>query len=374
MARAGGGLIRFARKPAPAEGPALTELFAALPAPLLVINPEGRVTDANAASETLLNLSRASTIGKKVQELLGSSLTLVSSDAQFAAYDIELSLPGNRPQRCDLMVAPLPERPGWRLVTIHSRARSHLVSRRPEREGGTLAAVGAAAMLAHEIKNPLSAIRGAAQLLEASADAESRDLTRLIRDEVDRVAALIDRMEGFTDTRPLDLAPQNIHSILDHVRDVALQGFARGITIREVYDPSLPAVLGHRDSLVQVLINLLKNAAEAMHDAQDGKASGVITLTTAYRHGVSLLTQRGDRRQSLQIEVCVIDQGPGAPPEIEEHLFDPFVSSKRSGRGLGLALVDKLIADQGGMVEYAREGDPARTVFRLLLPRARAAA
>jgi two-component system nitrogen regulation sensor histidine kinase GlnL len=127
-------------------------------------------------------------------------------------------------------------------------------------------------------------------------------------------------------------------------------------------------VFGHRDSLVQVVINLLKNAAEAMEGA--GRKEGTITLTTAYRHGVSVLSQR-DGRKSLPIEVCVIDEGPGAPPEISEHLFDPFVSSKRSGRGLGLALVDKLIADQGGMVEYAREGEPAKTVFRLLLPRAR---
>lgn len=371
MALPGGGLIRFTRKPAPVEDPALMELFAALPTPLLVIDAEARVREANTAAETLLNLGRSAIVGKGVLELIGHALTSVPNDAPFAAYDVALSLPGNRHQRGDLMVAPLPERPGWRLLTIHSRARAHLVTRRAEREGGTLTAVGAAAMLAHEIKNPLSAIRGAAQLLEASADAGSQDLTRLIRDEVDRVAALIDRMEGFTDTRPLELGPQNIHSILGHAREVALQGFAGGIAIREVYDPSLPAVVGHRDSLVQVLINLLKNAAEAMRDGPDGTGAGTITLTTAYRHGMSLLSQKGDRRQSLEIEVCVIDEGPGAPVEIEEHLFDPFVSSKRSGRGLGLALVDKLIADQGGIVEYAREGKPAKTVFRLLLPRAR---
>jgi two-component system nitrogen regulation sensor histidine kinase GlnL len=227
--------------------------------------------------------------------------------------------------------------------------------------------MGAAAMLAHEIKNPLSGIRGAAQLLEASVDADAQDLTRLIRNEVDRVAALIDRMEGFTDTRPLDLAAINIHAVLGHARDVALRGFARGLTIREVYDPSLPAVLGHRDTLVQVIINLLKNAAEAM------KPTGgrTIVLTTAYRHGLSMRNAKGPGRHLLPIEVCVIDDGPGAPAEIAEHLFDPFVTSKRSGGGLGLALVDKLVADHGGMIEYAREGTPEKTVFRILLPRAK---
>ena len=371
MALPGSGLIRFTRRQPASEGAPLAEIFAALPDPLLVVDAEGRVTEANGAAETLLNLSRSAIVGRTTDELIGEAVRLPASDAPFAAYDSELTLPGNRHLRGDVMVSPLPERPGWRVVTIHGRARAHLVTRRAEREGGTLAAVGAAAMLAHEIKNPLSAIRGAAQLLEVSADSGSQDMTRLIRDEVDRIAALIDRMEGFTDTRPLELGPQNIHSILGHAREVALQGFAKGITIREIYDPSLPAVLGHRDSLVQVLINLLKNAAEAMREHPDAPASGTITLTTAYRHGVSVLTPRGAQRHELHIEVCVIDEGPGAPPELEEHLFDPFVSSKRSGRGLGLALVDKLVVDQGGIVEYAREGVPPRTVFRLLLPRAK---
>ncbi len=220
-------------------------------------------------------------------------------------------------------------------------------------------------MLAHEIKNPLSGISGAAQLLEESVDAEARPLTRLIREEVDRVAALIDRMENFTDTRPLECEPQNIHAILEHARAVAIQGMPQTIQIREIYDPSLPAVLGHRDSLVQILINLIKNASEAL-----GPLGGTITLTTAYRHGIRMLTDHGYGRRALPIEVCVMDDGPGPPHDIAEHLFDPFVTSKPTGRGLGLALVQKLIVDQGGMVEYAREGRPERTVFRLMLPMA----
>lgn len=264
--------------------------------------------------------------------------------------------------RADLMVAPLPDWPGWRVVALHTHPVSGPIARRV---GGNLAAAGAAALLAHEIKNPLSGIRGAAQLLEDVVDEESRALTNLIRDEVDRVAALIDRMEGFTDTRPLQLEPQNIHAILDHASNVARRGFGDNIIFKEIYDPSLPNVLGHRDSLVQVVINLLKNAAEAL-----GGEGGSVTLTTAYRHGMSMRTEGGDGRRQLPIEVCVIDDGPGAPPELAEHLFDPFVSSKRDGRGLGLALVEKLVGDQGGLVEYAREGQPERTVFRLLLPRA----
>ena len=372
MALPGGSLIRFARRqPASAgagDGPGLAEMFAALPVPLLGIDGAGTVIEAGPAAETFLNLSRSAIVGRSILEMIGHPLTSVAADARFAAYDIEITLPGGRHQRADLTVAPLPDRPGARLVAIHGQPPVHLMGRRTAREGGTLAAVGAAALLAHEIKNPLSGIRGAAQLLESNVDDGARDLTRLIRDEVDRVTALIDRMESFTDKRPLTLSAQNIHAILDHAKGVALNGFASGYTIRELYDPSLPPVMGHRDSLVQVLINLLKNACEAMRGA--GLEQGTITLTTAYRHGVMRLTDHGDGRRSLPIEVCVTDEGPGAPASIEHHMFDPFVSSKRSSGGLGLALVEKLVADQGGMVEYAREGQPPRTVFRLLLPRA----
>lgn len=336
---------------------------------VLVIDPEEQVIEVNTACETLLNLSRNQIVGRAVFDAIGHQLTTMPSDSPFAAYDVEIVPPGLRRMRVDLMVAPFPDRPGWRVISIHGHARSALGARSIDREGGTRTAVAAAAMLAHEVKNPLSGVRGAAQLLEATCDEESRGLTRLIREEVDRVTSLIDRMQGFTDTRPIEMTPQNIHALLGHAREVALKGFAQGRTIREVYDPSLPAVLGHRDSLVQILINLLKNAAEAM-----GDAPGIITLTTAYRHGVSMRRADGDTRQPLPIELCVIDEGAGAPTEIEGHLFDPFVTTKRTGSGLGLAMVEKLVSDQGGIIEYAREGTPAKTVFRLLLPRARATA
>jgi two-component system nitrogen regulation sensor histidine kinase GlnL len=264
-----------------------------------------------------------------------------------------------------MTVAPWPAREGWRGVAVHGRATHDLNARRAGGPGRMLPAAAAAAMLAHEVKNPLSGIRGAAQLLEAGAAPEQVELTRLIRHEVDRIAGLIDRMEGLTDTRPRPRDAQNIHLILSHVRDLAKRGFAADHHIREAYDPSLPDVLGNRDSLVQVLLNLLKNAAEATGP------SGTITLRTAYRQGFSIAPIGGGERLALPIEISVIDDGPGAPIAIADHLFDPFVTSKPAGTGLGLALVDKLIGDMGGIVEYAREGQPERTVFRILLPRAK---
>jgi two-component system, NtrC family, nitrogen regulation sensor histidine kinase GlnL len=368
MALPGSGLIRFGRRPAaPAAVPA-AEVLASLPVPVLVVDGTHAVVEANAAAESFLNLSRQAMLGRGIDDVLGihadfRAMAAVPADAPYSVYDVEVVSPGGRRVRADVLLAPVVEQPGWRALTIHSRAAAGVATRLGERHGNR-AATGAAALLAHEIKNPLSGISGAAQLLEGSCDAGSAELTRLIRGEVDRIARLIDRMEEFTDTRPLALEPLNIHSILGHVRRVADQGFARGRTVREVYDPSLPPVLGHRDSLVQVLINLLKNAAEATE-----AGGGGITLTTAYRHGVTVAIG-SDRRRALPIEVCVVDEGGGAPADLVPHLFDPFVTTKPTGRGLGLALVDKLVSDGGGLVEYAREGSPPRTVFRLLLPRA----
>ncbi|MGE3746303.1 MAG: nitrogen regulation protein NR(II) [Sphingomonadaceae bacterium] len=368
MALPGSGLIRFpwrATASTVTPPPPPQEQLAALPIAMFTVDPDGMVSDINVAAEMLLNLSRVSILGRDLKELLGQGLPQPTGDSPFAAYDYDIHPVGGGKRRVDLLAAPLADRPGWRVVTVHGRSRALMASRWTEREGGTLSAVGAAAMLAHEIKNPLSGIRGAAQLLETGLDEDAKGLTTLIRNEVDRVAALIDRMEGFTDTRPLELAPQNIHAILDHARGVAQQGFGRDIQIREIYDPSLPPVLGNRDALIQVFINLIKNAAEVIVI----KGGSRITLSTAYRHGVSTVRRDGEQRLSLPIEICVMDDGPGAPPAIAEYLFDPFVTTKKSSGGLGLALVDKIIADHGGIVEYAREGDPVRTVFRLLLPR-----
>ncbi len=345
--------------------PSAADLIAALPAAVLVVEPSGQIAQVNAAAEALLNTSEGHLVG----QMLGDVLTLptrfaAASDAPFVAYDLDVSLRKSAPLRVDMSVSPLVDFAGWRLISLHGGTAAQRMGQVRARDSGR-AAVSMAAMLAHEIKNPLSGIRGAAQLLEGQVDVDGARMTTLIRDEVDRVAALIDQMQGFTDTRALERKPENIYAILDHVRGVAGNGFARGITIRDSFDPSLPPVLVHRDSLIQILINLLKNACEAIEPD-----AGRITITTAYRHGVSVSVDGGAKRVALPIELCVIDNGPGPPMHVAENIFEPFISSKSSGRGLGLALADKLMRDMGGMIQFAREGDPVRTVFRLFLPRA----
>ena len=218
-----------------------------------------------------------------------------------------------------------------------------------------------AAALAHEVKNPLSGIRGAAQLLEQNASLADRELTRLITEETDRICRLVDRMEMFSDVHPVERSPVNIHEVLDHVRRLVQSSIAGNVRFVERYDPSLPPVFGNRDQLVQVLLNMVKNAAEALPEG-----GGEIMLATKFEPGLRLSLAGGDGRQSLPLVVSVRDNGVGVPEELKAHLFDPFVSGKAGGTGLGLSLVAKIVAEHGGGIEF--DSEPGRTEFRVLLP------
>lgn len=347
--------------------PGFAELFAALPVSTLVLNPDGYIAHANGAAEHVLGFSERALLGKPLGDVImpPSGYAERREGHGFAAYDIDMErLRGGR-MRGDFVETLVVDHDGWRIVTIHEAPQSRRLGHGPERSAGARAAIGAAAMLAHEIKNPLSGIRGAAQLIASGID-EPEPLTTLITDEVDRIAALIDRMEDFTSDRPLRLAPANIYPLLGHVRRVAEAGFARDATIVERYDPSLPPVMIDADAFQQIMLNLLKNAAEAV----ENMSSRQIVIATAFRHGMAASPAPGQPRRPLPIEIAVIDNGPGAPDDIVEHLFEPFVTGKREGRGLGLPLVEKLVGEMGGIVQYDREGDPPHTIFRLLLPRA----
>ena len=351
----------------PPDLPTTAELFAALPVATLVVDPAGTVRQANAAVEQLLQMSERQMAGRPLADLLTVAGDEHAHDGHtFAAYDAEVAAARGHKFRADYLDVALPDRAGWRLLTIHTAPATRRLGHSIDRQAGARAAVGAAAMLAHEIRNPLSGIRGAAQLI--GQETGKAELPQLIVREVDRIAALIDRMQEFGDTRPLPVASANIYPLLAHVRGLAQAGFAADVAIEERFDPSLPPARVDGDALTQILLNLLKNAREAVRATPEPR----LVLTTAYRHGMAVSAAPDRPRRALPIEICVLDNGPGAPADIADHLFDPFVSGRPEGQGLGLALVDKLMRDMGGIVQYSREGTPEWTVLRLLLPRGEA--
>ncbi len=363
------GLAETAARPLrpPLAAPDPLSILAAMAPAVVVVDAEGRFRFANHAAEQFFALSAATLASMRLDELVPRDHPLFAMLSQALAgnglvadHDMSFESPRLSRRNISVSVAPLPDHPGCVVVTLTDGSTAQKLDRQLGFRNAARSVTGMAAILAHEVKNPLSGIRGAAQLLEASVSEQDRELTQLIQDEADRIRALVDRMEVFSD-RPVERGPVNIHQVLEHVRRLASSGFARDARFIESYDPSLPPVWGNRDQLVQVFLNLVKNAAEALPEP-----GGTIELATAYQHGVRLALPGGGRRVHLPLVVSVRDNGVGIPDSIRPNLFDPFVTSKRSGSGLGLALVAKLVGDHGGLIEC--ESRPGRTVFRVHLP------
>ncbi len=341
----------------------------ALPNPLFIVDGENRIVLANSACEDFFQTSASILKKQGLEDLVPFSSPALEAVAKVRAeggvvneYAISMGTPRVGGERVvDVQTTALNENPGAVLVMVLRQSMARKFDLQLSHQSAARSVSGMAAMLAHEIKNPLSGIRGAAQLLEPGLNEQDRSLARLICDETERIRNLVDQMEVFSDERPLERQPVNIHVVLDRVKQLVNAGSHEGVHIVEDYDPSLPPVSGNHDQLVQVFLNLAKNAVEAMQEN-----GGKLMLTTAFKPGVKLSVPGGGERVSLPLEVGVHDEGGGVPEDIRQHIFDPFITSKAQGKGLGLALVAKIVRDHGGVVECIDRGNG--TTFRVLLP------
>jgi two-component system nitrogen regulation sensor histidine kinase GlnL len=343
------------------------QILASLPNPIFVLDAQNRFLYLNQAAEMFFQSSQMILAGQALEGFIPTDASLFSMlqrarDQHVSVGDQGLELAGPKLglKLVNVQITPFGEMPPRLLVSIQERALAERLRGQSLFRGAARSISAMAALLAHEVKNPLAGIKGAAQLLESSLGEEDRALSRMIVEESDRVAALLDRMEGFAGGARLVLSPVNIHEILDHCLGLAAASYGAHLVIRRQYDPSLPLVSGHRDLLIQSFINIIKNASEAT----DKNAE--LIIKTSYSRGRRLSLAASDGGSHVPVQVDIIDNGPGIPEDIRNHIFDPFVSGRSGGSGLGLTMVASVVADHGGMIEV--DTTPGGTVFRMNFP------
>ena len=333
---------------------------------MVLLDPDFAVAEVNPAAEDMLGQGAKRLLGRPIFELIEIDNPRVAArsreePAPVVARGLAVRV-GERPLKVNLTISPLASHPGWRVLTLSESGQEDM-GEAEDRPG----ALRGPAILAHEIKNPLSAIRGAGQLLARKLYGEDKDLALMIAGEVDRIASLVDRMQRLGSQSAEPVSAFNLHEAVRNALGTVRAAGMGEVLLTEEFDPSLPPVLGSRESLEQVLINLVANAREAC----EGRPDGVVTVRTRFVSGLIFSAIRPGRSVRLPIELTVSDNGSGIPAELREHVFEPFVTSKSGGQGLGLALVRRLVRDMDGRIAHERDQRAGLTHFRIHLPIAR---
>lgn len=333
---------------------------------MMLINAEGQIVEINQAAENMLGVSAKRLLGRPIADALAFTSDrvtskLVADESALVARDVGLKVSGKEIS-INMTVSPLTSHPGWRVITMSDTGRDNASNQDDDDAAATL---GAPAILAHEIKNPLAAIRGAGQLVARKLQPKDRSLATMITDEVDRIARLIDRMQQLGSSTPDPVAPCNLHAVTQAAIRTVRAASDSQIKIVEEFDPSLPHVLASSEALEQVLINLISNARDA---AMSGSDNPCVTVRTRFVGGLAFSAISLGRKVRLPMEITVSDNGAGIDPKLREHVFEPFVTSKKSGQGLGLALVRKLMREMGGRISHDRDEPRGTTSFRINLP------
>ena len=331
---------------------------------VLTFDADLRLTSINPAGEMLFEVSAKKIIGQKMAELLPRGQRLaktlsrtLATQHPFTARGVRLMLPAARTITVDCMVTPLAQSETDAALLVELTQVDRLLRLTRDENILDRQAANRAVMrgLAHEIKNPLGGLRGAAQLLERELPNQAlREYTHIIIHEADRLRNLVDRMMG--PHQPLKKRPVNIHEILEHVRRLILAEVPLTLSIEREYDPSLPEFFAEPEQLIQAVLNMVRNAVEAMQN------QGVIRLRTGIERSFTI----GPKRHRLVLRADIEDNGPGVPEEIQEHIFYPMVTAKPGGTGLGLSIAQDIVAKHGGLIECRSR--PGQTIFSLFIP------
>ena len=342
------------------------KVWMSIPLPSIVLNEDDIVVEVNPPGEGFLNASSKSLKNRSIWELIDINTSLEENYKKVKKFnsplfvtDVKVGANGREPIPCNIQIAPINGVDGSTILLIAPREIAGRISQSKSVKAAAKSAIGMAEMLAHEIKNPLAGITGAAQLLSMGLSTGDLEITDLIVAETRRILTLLEQVEQFGNLKPIDPKPLNIHDVIDKARRSAQLGFSAHINFTEDYDPSLPLVYGDPDQLLQVFLNLIKNASEAQPD------NGNIKLRTYFEHSFKLRRADGSGH-SMPIQVEVMDNGPGVSEDIRDEIFDPFVSGRNNGTGLGLALTSKIISDHNGLISL--DSKPGNTVFRISLP------